>query len=446
MSSGNPPSTRTSSLQHQHQHQQQPYQSQTSHHQTHYTAGPSISTTTAATPSASPPVTSFSAARPPMNASHRANSHHSSESDASVYSSTSQLHNHSNSTNNAQFYSSSQESSIVNQFMSPPAFAQDQRLSDQEIMLDEPAQGVYQQQQQHQATRYPAQATMSDLNNGNGSGGQSLEENLDNYMAGLQVQNRQGASSSSNPLPSVPSPSYQNQTFDPTYPSNSNSSSNSSSLPSLSPSRPGMFSPTQTRMSSTSTSSQDLDAVSPGNPNITSGKRMTDDEIFSSYTQGQLPGSMSTSSPHSLSFSKPLEEEKIELANKRERDLQLEEERQKRGSMRSMRSEMTAIPSTSNTADFGLGSGSASGQNDTRTTLASSSSSSPPGQTQTQMPRLQEVEMISPPPMVNRQSSGGMAGLVAMGALDDKGREPITFDEGLLRALCDSPVSRDRVY
>lgn len=444
MSSGNPPSTRTSSL--QHQQQQQPYQSQTSHLQTHYPAGPSISTTTAATSSApSPPVTSFSAARPPMNASHRANSHHSSESDASVYSSTSQLYKPSDN-NNPQFYSSSQESSIVNQFMSPPAFAQDQRLSDQEIMLDEPAQGVYQQQQQHQATRYPAQATMSDLNNGNGSGGQSLEENLDNYMAGLQVQNRQGASSSSNPLPSVPSPSYQNQTFDPTYPSNSNSSSNSSSLPSLSPSRPGMFSATQTRMSSTSTSSQDLDAVSPGNPNITSGKRMTDDEIFSSYTQGQLPGSMSTSSPHSLSFSKPLEEEKIDLANKRERDLQLEEERQKRGSMGSVRSEMTAIPSTSNTAEFGLGSGLASGQNDTRTTLASSSSSSPPAQTQTQMPRLQEVEMISPPPMVNRQSSGGMAGLVAMGALDDKGREPITFDEGLLRALCDSPVSRDRVY
>jgi hypothetical protein len=146
-----------------------------------------------------------------------------------------------------------------------------------------------------------------------------------------------------------------------------------------------------------------------------------------------------------LPFSKPLEEEKIEPTNKRERDLQLEEERQKRGSMGSVRSEMTAIPSTSNTADFGLGSGSASGQNDTRTTIASSSPSSPPGQTQTQMPRLQEVEMISPPPMVNRQSSGGMAGLVAMGALDDKGREPITFDEGLLRALCDSPVSKDLV-
>jgi hypothetical protein len=412
MSSGNPlvsgPSTRTSSLQ--------------QHHQTHYPAGPasssSTSTSTSTSTTASPPTVSFSAARPSMNVPNRANSQYSSESDASVYSNTSQLNNNNN---NAQLYSSSQESTIVNQFMSLPALAQGHQSSDQEIMLDDPAQGVYQpQQQQQQPTRYPGQGTMGDLH-GNGSGGQSLEDNLDNYLAGLQVQTRQGVSSSSNPLPSVPSPSYQNQTFDPTYPSNSNSGSQ----PSLSPSRPGMVSPNQTRMSSTSTSSQDLDAVSPGNP----GKRMTDDEIFSSYTSS-FPGS--TSSPHSLSFSKPLEEEKIELPNKRERDLQLEEERQKRGSTGSARSEMTAIPS--NSTELG------SAQNDPRSTLASSSSSSPSDQMQMQKPRVQEGEMVSPPPMGNRQSSGGLAGLVAMGALDDKGREPITFDEGLLRALCDSPV------
>ena len=357
-----------------------------------------------------------------MNTSHRVNSHHSSESDASVYSSTSQQFN----SNNAQFYSSSQESTIVNQFMmNPPnpVLGHQPRPSDQEVMLDEPTRGVY-KQPPHSA-RYPAQGTMGDLT-GSAPGAHSLEDDLDDYMAGLQVQTRQDRqepqgqteishpSSSSNPngsMPSVPSPAYGNQTFDPSaYPGNQ---------PSLSPNQPGAFSSSTTsRMSSTSTSSQDLGAGSQG---VGGERRMTEDEVFSSF-----PGS--TSSPHGLSFSKPLEEEKIELANKRERDLQLEEERQKRGSTGSARSEMTAIPvNSTNVPDTPL--------DDTR---INSAASSPPAQT----PRLQEVDMVPhPPSMGNRQSSSGLAGLVALGALDDKGREPITFDEGLLRALCDSPVS-----
>lgn len=298
----------------------------------------------------------------------------------------------------------------MNNFMSPPAATQGYPSPDQEIMLDEPTRGVYQQR--------PLSAKT-------GAGGQSAD--LDGYMAGLQVQDRRQAqsqyadvspsstSSNLNPLvPSVPSPSYQNQAFDTT----------------TSPTRPGQggFAGNPSRMSSTSNSSQ------------------AEEDAFSSYPiqgQTQTPKSGSSSSPHGTSFSQSQsmslspEEEKMELANKRERDLQLDEERQKRGSTGSVRSEMTAIPSGASLYAGDGNNGNHDNTLDSLQDLRGSAASSPLGRDS----RVQEVELISPPLMGSRQSSSGLAGLVAMSAVDDKGREPITFDEGLLRALCDSPVS-----
>jgi len=346
-------------------------------------------------------------------------SHRSNSSDNSVYSSPS---------NNGQMYgSATQDSTLINQIMGPPRTSSAQS---EEVMLDE-GQGSRYGLMSEQALRAP----------GSASANQSMEDNLDNYMAGLQMQNRQdrqengqgtnnhqhyqysSRSGTNGMMPSVPSPSYQNQTFDPAYPS----SSSTSSQP-ISPNRSGMFS----QSSSLTSTSNSL------SPSKGQEPRAAEEDIFSAYVG---------SSPIHATHSAGVAGSDRELASKRERDLRLEEDMQKRGSVGSTRSEMTAMASTPTLAVGGFGNlGDTAkpepGEFDIPPT-SSRSSSPTPGQISSSLGlgQGQEVDLVSPPLPGSGLEASGFAALTAMGALDDKGREPITFDEGLLRALCDSPVS-----
>ena len=347
-------------------------------------------------------------------------SYRSNSSDNSVYSSPS---------NNGQIYgSATQDSTLINQIMGPPRTSSAQS---EEVMLD-PGQGSRYGLMSEQALRAP----------GSGSANQSMEDNLDNYMAGLQMQNRQdrqdnaqgtnnhqhyqysSRSGTNGLMPSVPSPSYQNQPFDPAYPS----SSSASSQP-ISPHRSGMF----TQSSSLNSTSSSL------SPSKGSETRAAEEDVFSSYVG---------SSPIHAIHSAGVAGSERELASKRERDLRLEEDIQKRGSIGSTRSELTAMASTPILPPGGFGNLGEMAKpefSDFENPPTTSRSSSPtPAEISSPLGlgQGQEVDLISPPLPGSGLEASGFAALTAMGALDDKGREPITFDEGLLRALCDSPVSK----
>jgi hypothetical protein len=397
-------------------------------------------------------------------------------------------------------YSPSQAAAIVNQYMSPPSAGPGALTGNHSLYASQATRtdGIDQNGSRYNSNRQAEELLESPT--------KVTEDNFDRYMAELQLRGdkrdpgfnaelqgtsptstlsqystmnavpARGNSTGLQPLPqgsparntstphssasrgdsvsSIPSNSF--------YPHGQNEApyperNSSLSAQPTSPSRGGFNPSTQTSIASASTSSRSEETttnnLSP--PTALNAKRLTEDEIFSSYSHANSMGispSSSSSYPAPAGIIPDETEQREEAANTRERDLiRREEEYNKRASKGSVRSEMTetgrnggqdysANGSKRNTGmsaqgysvENGAGEEKEPSRNDRESSLF----------LQQDSPEESSEMSLIPPPLSSNPSSqgGGLAALTAMSALDEKGREPITFDEGLLRALCDSPV------